>query len=474
MKLSQKIFIISYLLIIFSMYLLGYLMINHNFNNSMEKEVSSHISSHKVLRKILLEYLNMKEVTKTSYTVESMESLEDKNKTISGLVEEFNKNDSNNKYVQVCKNTSIIYSNILNKTSELNQLVDDNITTYITQMEQDTVLFVISQIKIEETSYEIVTGNTITSIYDSRSSEITFFTKVGIGLSIGVSILLFLFVYLITRRINQLSKAVSEVANGSYHIQVKAKGKDEISMLTSGFNKMTEAIHHHLEEVNQLSEARKEFIADLTHEIKTPLTSIIGYADLLKKVKITDQNMILEYSDRIYQEGQYMKALSEKLMDIVLLDNKQFVFSSIHLSKVIKEACISAKTLIHDTIEFEYQICPNVFVKGDSDLIKSVILNLVKNSSLACPSENGNIKVILDHSSIQIIDNGKGISEKELDKILEPFYTLDKSRNRNKNGLGLGLYLSKKIMDIHHFKMEIVSYENQGTKITIYFKEEMP
>lgn len=479
MKLGQKIFVISYLLIMISMYILGYLMVNNNYQTSMEKEMTLNISSHNVLRKILLEYLETKESKNTdlalsdSTTSISIEAdIEERNKTIGELVEDFNKNASNNQYVQVCRNASIIFSNILNIPEVLKHSDTSKITTYITKIEEDRTMFVISSININEIEYEIVTGKSIASIYQNREEEIAFFTKISIFLSIVVSILLFLFTSIISHRIKKLSNVVSKVADGNYDMTLKVKGKDEISALSSNVNKMTKAINQNLERVNKLSEARKEFIADITHEIRTPLTSIIGYSDLLKKVKISDEKKMIEYADRIYKEGQYIKELSEKLMDITLLENNQIELQLINLSQVAQEACLSIEGCLEEHIKLIKEIAPNIYIKADQALIKSVIINLIRNSIFACENKDAMIFLHLDHEKLEVIDNGKGISKKEIHKILEPFYTLDQSRNRERAGLGLGLYLCKKIIDLHHFTLKIDSVQKEGTKVSIYFKED--
>lgn len=237
---------------------------------------------------------------------------------------------------------------------------------------------------------------------------------------------------------------------------------------------MAESIENNVEEIKRISENRQNFINNIAHEIRTPLTSIIGYSSLIKSNNINDIETIIEYNRKINEEGNYLNSISERLMEIVLLDNKKIELHKIDCSKEIQE--------IIENMEFDYKevtfytnIKANIYIESDQTLLKSLVTNVVKNAIMSY--EENSLKtviIVLDEINmnkivLKVIDQGKGMNEEQLSKVIEPFYTLNKDRNRKISGMGLGLPLCVKICETLNAKFKIESKIGKGTNVTIEF-----
>ena len=216
-------------------------------------------------------------------------------------------------------------------------------------------------------------------------------------------------------------------------------------------------------------EGKQQFVDNFAHEIRTPLTSIYGYAEYLQKVQL-DEHEIIESTGYIMSESTHMKKLANSLLELSTLRHYVPVRSRILIQELFDDVKSSLSNLLleHD-IELNCRISTN-YMTGQEDLIKSLLINLVSNAVKAGSSEitleakkqSGNI-------IISVIDNGCGIPEDSLSKIMEPFYRVDKSRSRDLGGVGIGLTLCKQIAQVHGAKLIIESTENIGTAVTIIF-----
>ena len=335
---------------------------------------------------------------------------------------------------------------------------DGNITTYV----EGSKLFM----KMRKYTNVVVIMSDISKINNMKKEQIDYFIKLSLACSLTIAFLLSISVSFITRKIKILNKIVKEVTKGNYTAKVKELGNDEIGNVGKSFNKMTDALQKNISEIEKVSENRKRFIGNLTHEIRTPLTSIVGYSSLIKNRKVADEKVVLEYSKRIYDEGKYIEEISQKLMDLMLLENGSITKDTINLSEELNRI-IEEMQITFPYVVFQKQIEKDVYINFDKTLLKTLIINLTKNAINAYEN-NPIVRIELDKRKvIKVIDYGKGIKKEELEKIKEPFYTLSKDRNRKFSGMGLGLTLCIQIVEMQEGKLEIESKENEGTKIII-------
>ena len=246
-----------------------------------------------------------------------------------------------------------------------------------------------------------------------------------------------------------------------------ASFKDE-NEIPAGVISVIQDITEHV----KLDEMRKEFVADVSHELKTPITSIMGYSDTLLQSSVPE-NMQKEFLGRISEEANRM---AELVSDLLILskydttkvgDKEEFDLGEV-TKKTFDRLRIEADKKNQDA---ECLITADIpIVYADKKGIERVILNIISNAIKYTP-ENGIIKVyvgfVYNDAYIKVIDNGIGIPEDEIPKVFERFYRVDKSRTREMGGTGLGLPIAKEILDQNEGKINIKSEFGKGTEVVI-------
>lgn len=231
----------------------------------------------------------------------------------------------------------------------------------------------------------------------------------------------------------------------------------------------------YMRELEQSAKRQEQFTSSFAHELKTPLTSIIGYSDMLRSMKM-DEEARMRYGNHIFNQGKRLEALSKKMMELIVVKKTDFELKAVDLGEMFTAMQEELQPVLEE-LEITLTIAANgICVNAEPDLLKSVLMNLVDNSRKAI--ENGG-RICMEafaeegKKKIRISDNGKGIPEEELDRVTESFYMVDKSRKYEGSGAGLGLSICKEILELHQATMEIESEAGEGTKITICFKEEL-
>ena len=232
---------------------------------------------------------------------------------------------------------------------------------------------------------------------------------------------------------------------------------------------MARQVEEKVAELSDMARQKEDFAANFAHELKTPLTSVIGYADMLYRRELPREE-VKSAAEYILSEGMRLESLSLKLMDLFVLDKQDFLLERMHaeemfenLAQGIGPVCRKHGAELHMEIE-------DSMIEVDYDLFKTMILNLVDNAVKAdCRDVWISGTRGKDTYLIKIRDNGKGIPPKELGRITEAFYMVDKSRSRKQHGAGLGMALVSKIVRIHRAEMEIESDGKMGTVVSIGF-----
>lgn len=292
------------------------------------------------------------------------------------------------------------------------------------------------------------------------------------AISLLVAGLAVLAVLVILRRalapLSALSHGTRAIANGAYGERVPENGKDEIAGLGRDFNRMAQAVEAHVRQAEENEEKRTLFMGSLTHELKTPLTAISGYAQTLRRVKLSeeDQAEALEY---IYRESQRIDRLSKKLLRLLELEQAE----ALELGPVPVEdlfsgvcrACGPAAEAKGVRLEAESQ--KGETVNADADLLTEAFINLVDNAVKAS-APGSTVRLYTEAGALVVEDQGCGIPKEELGKLTEPFYMVDKSRGRQSGGAGLGLALVAAVLERHAMALHINSSLGTGTKVTVF------
>ena len=286
-----------------------------------------------------------------------------------------------------------------------------------------------------------------------------------------------LFMWMIVFRslkpVEKLRAGASELAQGNYENRIEINGKDELAELADDFNMMADAIQANIAELNDKSEQLQEksvrqqaFINDLSHEMKTPVTSILLNAEMLLGRKVT-QDVLTQALDGIYDQGKWLERLSQKLMTLVMLQN-EIELQEENVSDLIEGVRISTEAALKEKKMELITKCDIDTLPMDIDLMRSALVNLVENAKRA--SEDGQIISLTAHDNIlEVVDHGKGIPKEEIARITEPFYMVDRSRSKLYGGSGLGMALVRRIVDAHGAELVIESEEAVGTTMRIIF-----
>ena len=248
---------------------------------------------------------------------------------------------------------------------------------------------------------------------------------------------------------------------------------DEIEALSRSFDKMADAVQEKIADLEADVQRREDFVGAFTHELKTPMTSIIGYADMLHTMQ-TDPDEQREAAAAIVHEGRRLEALSRKLLALLGLNEEGVELTAVPLPALWPRL---------------HAACPDVTlrtpaaaptVRGDADLLLDLLCNLVQNAAKA--SAPGAPVLVLcaqagDAVTLTVADRGCGIPPELIPRVTEPFYMVDKSRARRQGGSGLGLALCQRIAAAHGSALRIESEPGRGTRVSVtlpVWKEDAP
>ncbi|MGD6818594.1 sensor histidine kinase [Metabacillus sp. 113a] len=269
----------------------------------------------------------------------------------------------------------------------------------------------------------------------------------------------------ITKPIQQLTAASNELSRGNFAIQLGSRRKDELGNLTASFNQMTR-------ELGKLDSMRKQFVADVSHEIQSPLTSIRGFAQALKDGVIENEQEQKEYLTIIETESRRLSELSQNLLKLAALESEHPPFEpeKIQLDEHIRRTAASLEPQWKAKQQnVDLRLNP-VAISGDSRQLNQVWMNLLTNA-IRYTDERGTICVTAESDEkqaiIRISDNGAGISKEHQEKIFRRFYKADPARTRENGGSGLGLSIVKRIVELHDGGIQIESEPGEGTLVTV-------
>ncbi|MCQ2504280.1 MAG: HAMP domain-containing histidine kinase [Saccharofermentans sp.] len=350
----------------------------------------------------------------------------------------------------------------------------ENQIEYFTKVTADDRKLIMSGSLISQNDkqYLLITQTDITSGYDNVREMAKNCVWVFLGVTATGILFAIVFSSFITRPIKELTDVGAGFTHGDYSGRVKVRSRDEIGKLASVYNQMADSIEDKISALELAVKQREDFTAAFAHELKTPMTSIIGYADTLyqKDLSETEARAAAGF---IVNEGMRLESLSFKLLELMTLRKDDFMLEEIQMSDFMKD--------IEDTIKpaaarkgiktiFDYE--PG-YVRIEIDLFKTLVLNLIDN---AMKSGTSDVAVLAqskdDVYMIAIVDHGRGIPKEELKRVTEAFYMVDKARSRKEHGAGLGLALCERIAQIHKTRLDIRSREGEGTAIRIRLKLE--
>jgi signal transduction histidine kinase len=310
-------------------------------------------------------------------------------------------------------------------------------------------------------AYEFVFGSYILRLA-VRSMSITLTAALIIGL---------VALYLITKKIKSINSVIRDFKNGNTSARIKLKGKGELKDFAEAYNQMADKIEQNLEELKTMDNLRRELVANVSHDLRTPLAAVQGYLEtLILKFDTLSEEERKKYMEIIFHSAERLKKLVEELFELSKLEARE---------KKPSPEPFSIAELLHD-IHQKYRIIAEPkkidfimnfsndlpYVYADISMIERVIQNLIENS-IKFTTEGGSVEISVteegDNVRVSISDSGCGIDQNEVNTIFDR-YNQGKSFNiTNKEGLGLGLAIVKKILEVHNTNISVESSEGKGT-----------
>ena len=324
--------------------------------------------------------------------------------------------------------------------------------------------------------YTVFTLSDISAVYDTLDSQLQFVRFVSLAFACLIGIVLILVVFRLLSPLNRINTSIRRIAAGQYKLRLPEKGGQEFRRLSQNVNKMAASIETNIETVQALADSRKQFIDNLAHEMKTPLTSILGFADLLRIQRSITEQQRQEYAGIIVEETRRLQTLSGKLMELITTNNSRLDLEPIALEELFADISQAVTPLLHRRRQRLVCHAEDVTLSLDRVLTHSLLYNLIDNASKASPEE---AEILLTCTrkagrvTISVTDHGIGMQREEIRRITEPFYMVDKSRSRKAGGAGLGLALCLEIARRHGAELQIASQPGKGTTVEIVFPAEI-
>ncbi|WP_066371193.1 sensor histidine kinase [Neobacillus fumarioli] len=268
---------------------------------------------------------------------------------------------------------------------------------------------------------------------------------------------------IIMRPISNMIKTMEDIEQSGVlkKINIQIETKDELETMAKTFNRMIDRLQANMEKQSQ-------FVSDASHELKTPLTIIKSYANLLRRHGLKNKEMANEAIEAIHSEATRIQKMTEHFLDLASLEKDAALeISEVNLISLCQDIQKQMKEAYKREILLQYR--DPIILKADELKIKQVIIILLDN---AIKYSSSIIEMFLERNEYQIIirvkDYGIGIPQEEIENIFERFYRVDKARSRETGGSGLGLHIAKRIIKLHKGDITISSKEGVGTEVSIY------
>lgn len=473
MKLWQKIFLSSLSLVIVAINVISVMLVNNSHRLLIEREQSHAINEYEffaasVANSVIYERLKAGKIMLGETEVEQIAA-----DAIRNLAQSHSGSalyNSSNQLVE-CENFDDLealpaYGEYLSSLD----VSDGNYYLKVFANGDKYLMTVFSSLTLEGKSYTAVTSSDISEIYQLRSRQTDTVRQISIITAGVISLILLISVIVLLRPLSRINIYTKAIADGNYNIRIKCRGSRELRELSENMNAMADSIESNAARLEKIAEDRQTFIANLAHEMKTPLTSILGFADLLKIKKNVSDKERSEYAGVIVEETKRLRSLSGKLMELITIGSTESEKKPVSLQKMIDETGAALTPLLNKNSVTLLCHTEEITINADEELFKSLLYNLIENAvkaSLIGEQIKLDASMHGENAVISIQDNGIGMKSEDIKRVFEPFYMVDKSRSRKAGGAGLGLALCAKIAELHGASLSIESEPGRGTTVYI-------
>lgn len=463
MKFKFKVLITNIIVLSIAMGTIGYFMIKMNFDFALNTLVDTAISENN-LAQTYVEYDLLEFINNNGRLInDELKSV--RNNLETGLLM------SSELYIHYGDKTfsSNPDENITlpKELLDINEKVSKN---YIICEEDDGhYIYVSSCNEVNDQFLHIITKKSAEEAFSLLDEQFQFFRMLlVIIVSLGC-ILVFFIASILTKPLENLNKVSDEMADGNYSMRASIHSHDEVGQLAAKFNHMAASVDKHVKDLQQQVYRREQFVADFTHEIKTPMTTIIGYADTMRSIDLPREDQITSLN-YIVSAGKRLELMSRKLFELIYLNRHDIEVYPVRTNVLGQELydymspVLKAKNI---TLKLDIE---NAYILGNKELLITAFTNFLDNARKAS-SNDSIIELVgrIEESNyvLSVVDYGIGMAKEHLDKICNEFYMVDKSRSRSEGSAGLGLSLASLIINRHNGTLNITSKEDIGTTVSV-------
>ena len=310
--------------------------------------------------------------------------------------------------------------------------------------------------------FEVLAARDISDSWELLERQAGLYLTVFGGVSLAAAVIFALCLGRALKSLEELRQAAAAISCGELGSKVKVRGRDEIAQVGEAFNRMSEQVEAQVENLELL-------LGALAHEMKTPVTSIMGYSESLLSVRLSERQK-KQALQNIHSAGVRMEQMSAKLLALVgMYENEAIRREELSLRDLLEQVREETRALpAARDVTLRVELQEDMRILGDRELLCSLFVNLVHNGCKAS-EPGGEVLVSARGRTVTVEDKGCGIPEKDLPHVTEAFYMADKSRSRSEGGSGLGLALGQRIVQLHGGTMEIESKVGEGTRVSVTF-----
>ena len=341
--------------------------------------------------------------------------------------------------------------------------VEDDAYVYrVTRMDGRYYMQTAAVLTVLDRTLSMETLKDVSVLFSDRDAWLWAYRRVSLVTLAFVALVTYAVSLWLTRPVRHLSAVARSMAQGNVRQRARQMSRDEMGQLTQDFNHMANTLEEQINRLKAEAKAREDFVAAFAHELKTPLTAMIGFADTLRS-RILSEEKRFAAAQYIYREGKRLESLSLRLLDLIALRRREPQPAPAPVAELF--ACVAETFSNSPDLSIAYD---DGKVLAEAALIETVLINLVDNARKAsAPGQTVSVegRCGADGYRFTVRDQGSGIPPNELKRITEPFYMIDKSRSGSHGGAGLGLSLCAEILELHGSSLEIKSDPGQGAEV---------
>ena len=348
----------------------------------------------------------------------------------------------------------------------------DNGSWTLQRQGPDWYIQALCPLRLEQSLCYLETRSSVSDLVADQRGQHLLLARITCCTILPVGLVIWLISRRMTRPLGQLTQAALALAD----LPPKEIPGDETAQLTAGFHRMAARITEQMTVLREEAERKDRFVAAFSHELKTPMTSIIGYADLLRR-QDPPPELRQKCAGYIFTEGKRLEHLSMGLLELFMIRRSPLQRRPVRLQALVRECAEALAPLLEqDGIRLQLNAEP-ALVSLEPVLMTSVLRNLMDNGRKAM-EPGGTLTVtgrlLPTGYLLTVADTGRGMTAAEAARADEPFFMADRSRSRRQGGAGLGLALCREILDLHGFSLTLDSAPGQGTRATVFMKEVLP